>query len=131
MISGQNEPSQSTTNRSSNSWSPLRLELGPEHRPTYWRRFGLLLGVALGYLFRGSASPAASATTWGESLVVDNRIVAFMSQVAEGTPALELGNPQQIVALPLGSRVKLDPWAGQLEVCESAAASNLLGQRAN
>lgn len=46
-------------------------------------------------------------------MAVDNRI-AFMSQVAEGTPALELGNPQQIVALPLGSRVKLDPWAGQL-----------------
>ena len=35
--------------------------------------------------------------------------------VADAAPALELDNPQQIVALPLGSRVKLDPWAGQLK----------------
>jgi hypothetical protein len=38
-----------------------------------------------------------------------------MSPIAEAAPALELDNPQQIVALPLGSRVKLDPWAGQLK----------------
>jgi len=61
----------------------------------------------------GRKVPNLIKANLGESLVVDNRI-AFMSQVAEGTPALELGNPQQIVALPLGSRVKLDPWAGQL-----------------
>ncbi|MGO9087860.1 MAG: M48 family metalloprotease [Terriglobales bacterium] len=50
----------------------------------------------------------------GESLITDNR-VSFMSAVADAAPALELENPQQIVALPLGSRVKLDPWAGQLK----------------
>ena len=50
----------------------------------------------------------------GESLLTDNR-VSFMSSVADVAPALELDNPQQIVALPLGSRVKLDPWAGQLK----------------
>ena len=61
----------------------------------------------------GRKVPNLIKANLGESLVVDNRIT-FMSQVAEGTPALELGNPQQIVALPLGSRVKLDPWAGQL-----------------
>ncbi len=61
----------------------------------------------------GRKVPNLIKANLGESLVLDNRI-AFMSQVAEGAPALELGNPQQIVALPLGSRVKLDPWAGQL-----------------
>lgn len=35
--------------------------------------------------------------------------------MADSAPSLELENPQQIVALPLGSRVKLDPWAGQLK----------------
>ena len=38
-----------------------------------------------------------------------------MSALADTAPALELDNPQQIVALPLGSRVKLDPWAGELK----------------
>jgi hypothetical protein len=33
---------------------------------------------------------------------------------------LELENPQQIVALPLGSRVKLDPWAGQLKFVKAS-----------
>lgn len=50
----------------------------------------------------------------GESLVADNH-VAFMSAVADAAPSLEVENPQQIAALPLGSRVKLDPWAGQLK----------------
>ncbi|HET7438102.1 MAG TPA: hypothetical protein VFJ56_01285, partial [Nitrospira sp.] len=50
----------------------------------------------------------------GESLVTDNRIT-YMWQLAEKSPRLELDNPQQIAALPLGSRVKLDPWAGQLK----------------
>lgn len=50
----------------------------------------------------------------GESLITDTR-VSFMSAVAEAAPALDLENPQQIAALPLGSRVKLDPWAGQMK----------------
>lgn len=58
--------------------------------------------------------PNLTKATLGESLVKDNR-VSFMSAVADAGPALELDNPQQIVALPLGSRVKLDPWAGQLK----------------
>ena len=50
----------------------------------------------------------------GESLITDNR-VSFMSAVADAAPALDLEDPQQIAALPLGSRVKLDPWAGQMK----------------
>ena len=58
--------------------------------------------------------PNLTKANLGESLVTDNR-VSFMSAIADSAPALELDNPQQIVALPLGSRVKLDPWAGQLK----------------
>lgn len=62
----------------------------------------------------GRKVPNLTKANLGESLITDNHI-SFMSAVADGAPALELDNPQQIVALPLGSRVKLDPWAGQLK----------------
>ena len=72
---------------------------------------GLFLKAVAKY---GRKVPNLTRANLGESLVTDNRI-SFMSQVADAAPALELDNPQQIVALPLGSRVKLDPWAGQLK----------------
>ena len=62
----------------------------------------------------GRKLPNLVKANLGESLVADNR-VSFMSAIANGAPDLEPDNPQQIVALPLGSRVKLDPWAGQLK----------------
>jgi hypothetical protein len=34
----------------------------------------------------------------------------FASQLLQSAPALEPGNKDQIAALPLGSRVKIDPW---------------------
>jgi len=62
MISAQNEQSQSTTNRTSTigtssagAWTGTQAYI--------LAAFCLLLGVALGYLFRGSASPAASTST--------------------------------------------------------------------
>jgi hypothetical protein len=72
---------------------------------------GLFLKALAKY---GRKMPNLTKANLGESLVTDNRI-SFMSPIAEAAPALELDNPQQIVALPLGSRVKLDPWAGQLK----------------
>jgi len=67
----------------------------------------------------GRKVPNLTKANLGESLVSDNR-VSFMSPVADAAPALELENPQQIVALPLGSRVKLDPWAGQLKFVKAS-----------
>jgi len=72
---------------------------------------GLFLKALAKY---GRKVPNLTKANLGESLVTDNRN-SFMRAVADGAPALELDNPQQIVALPLGSRVKLDPWAGQLK----------------
>jgi len=62
----------------------------------------------------GHRLPNLIKANLGESLISDNRIT-FMTKVAETAPGLEIENPQQIAALPLGSRVKLDPWAGQLK----------------
>jgi len=58
--------------------------------------------------------PSLVRANLGESLVTENHI-SFMSALATQAPPLEINNPQQIVALPLGSRVKLDPWAGELK----------------
>jgi len=62
MISGTSEQSPSTINRASTggtgsagAWTGTQAYI--------LAAFCLLLGVALGYLFRGSASPAAAATT--------------------------------------------------------------------
>ncbi|MGC1450660.1 MAG: M48 family metalloprotease [Candidatus Sulfotelmatobacter sp.] len=72
---------------------------------------GLFLKALAKY---GRKVPNLTKANLGESLVIDNRI-SFMGSVADAAPVLELDNPQQIAALPLGSRVKLDPWAGQLK----------------
>lgn len=72
---------------------------------------GLFLKALAKY---GRRVPNLVKANLGESLVSDGRI-SFMNALADAAPPLELENPQQIVALPLGSRVKLDPWAGQLK----------------
>lgn len=71
---------------------------------------GLFLKALAKY---GRKLPNLVKANLGESLVADNH-VTFMTKVAEDAPGLDVENPQQIAALPLGSRVKLDPWAGQL-----------------
>lgn len=55
----------------------------------------------------------------GESLVDGNR-VSVMGAMLEGAPPLQLANPGQIAALPVGSRIKLDAWAGQLKLVKSS-----------
>lgn len=77
---------------------------------------GLFLKALAKY---GRRVPSLVRSNLGESLVTDNRI-SFMNSVAENAPPLELDNPQQIVALPLGSRVKLEPWAGQLKFVKAS-----------
>lgn len=77
---------------------------------------GLFLKALAKY---GRKVPNLIKANLGENLVTDNR-VSFMSALADSAPPLELDNPQQIVALPLGSRVKLDPWAGQLRFVKAS-----------
>jgi hypothetical protein len=42
-----------------------------------------------------------------------------MSALLSGAPALEAQRIDQIAALPLGGRVKLDPWSNRLEMVKS------------
>jgi hypothetical protein len=39
-----------------------------------------------------------------------------MQTVAKAPKRLQMGNPNQIAALPLGSRIKLDPWSDRIEM---------------
>lgn len=77
---------------------------------------GLFLKALAKY---GHKVPNLIRANLGESLVSEDRI-SYMSALASAAPALDLENPQQIVALPLGSRVKLDPWAGQLKFVKAS-----------
>ena len=76
---------------------------------------GLFLKTLAEYSHR---VPNLSKANLGESLVTDNR-VALMAALADGAPKADLYSTQQIVALPLGSRVKLDPWAGDLKLMKA------------
>ena len=100
MISGPNEQSQSITNRSSTAgtssagaWTGTQAYI--------LAAFCLLLGVALGYLFRGSASPASSATT-----------VQQGSELRQQTPAPAAADVQAALAqaaAPLLDAVNKNP----------------------
>jgi hypothetical protein len=45
--------------------------------------------------------------------------VFLASQLLQSAPALELGNKGQIAALPMGSRLKLDPWSAGVSLMKS------------
>ena len=42
-----------------------------------------------------------------------------MAGLLNGAPQLEMQRIDQIAALPLGSRVKLDPWSNRLEMMKT------------
>jgi len=49
--------------------------------------------------------------------------VYFAEQLLQSAPALEPGNKAQIAALPLGSRLKLDPWNSSVSLMKSKQMS--------
>jgi hypothetical protein len=53
-----------------------------------------------------------------------NRIASF-DQLVTSAPALKEDNLDQIAALPVGSRIKLDPWSDQIELLKPKPVSLL------
>jgi hypothetical protein len=51
--------------------------------------------------------------------------VYFASQLMQAAPALQPGDKSQIAALPMGSRLKLDPWSAGVSLMKSRPASLL------
>jgi hypothetical protein len=45
--------------------------------------------------------------------------IFFATQLRQASPALEPGNKQQIGALPIGSRLKIDPWSDGVSLMKS------------
>ena len=58
---------------------------------------------------RAASLPALTKARLGTSLVNEGR-VAHMTDVMNAGPQLELNKLDQIAALPLGGRIKLNPW---------------------
>jgi len=54
----------------------------------------------------------------GNRLALGNQVMR-MQTVAQSAPALNLNQPDQIAALPLGARLKLDPWTDRVEMMKS------------
>ena len=51
--------------------------------------------------------------------IVENGTVVRMAQLATTAPALDWNKLDQIAALPLGGRVKLNPWDNKLELVKA------------
>jgi hypothetical protein len=67
---------------------------------------------------RRTAMPRLLQASLGDQ-VADSAALARLASFAEAAPALELEKLDQIAALPLGSRVKLNPWTNQLALVKS------------
>jgi hypothetical protein len=51
--------------------------------------------------------------------------ILHMQQVTASAPKLDMNKPDQIAALPLGSRLKLDPWSDRVEMMKSKPEAGL------
>jgi hypothetical protein len=57
--------------------------------------------------------------------ISDAQSLARLQQFADGAPALDENELEQIAALPLGSRVKLNPWDNRLDLIKTRPLSLL------
>jgi hypothetical protein len=61
---------------------------------------------------------------FGSRMAKGNNVL-FMSALLQSAPALQPDNVTQLAALPLGSRIKLDPWDDTVELNKSKAVALL------
>jgi len=67
---------------------------------------------------RGARLTKLIQATVGNQLASADRL-ARLAEFASQAPALEEANLEQIAALPLGSRVKIDPWTNQITLMKN------------
>jgi hypothetical protein len=67
---------------------------------------------------RSKDLPHLVAPHLGNRLALGNQVVR-LQQVEASAPALNLQQPDQIAALPLGARLKVDPWTGRVEMMKN------------
>jgi hypothetical protein len=73
---------------------------------------------------RSSALPHLLAANLGNQLA-NTRALERLAEFTAGAPELEESKLEQIAALPLGSRVKLNPWNDQISLAETKPISLL------
>jgi hypothetical protein len=73
---------------------------------------------------RASRLPKLIQATVGNQLA-SAETLARLAQFANQSPALQEKSLQQIAALPLGSRIKLDPWTNQITLMKAKPISLL------
>ena len=61
--------------------------------------------------------PALITSQFGSQMAKGDSV--RMSTLLQGSPALQAANISQVAALPLGSRIKLDPWDDHVELNKS------------
>jgi hypothetical protein len=59
----------------------------------------------------------------GNSFTDDKGHVTRLSALMTSAPSLDEGKLDQIAALPLGGRIKLDPWEDRVEMIKAAPVS--------
>jgi hypothetical protein len=67
---------------------------------------------------RGQSLPRLLAANLGNQ-VADPEALSALAAFATNAPALEEDKIEQIAALPLGSRVKLNPWSNQVALVKA------------
>lgn len=73
---------------------------------------------------RGNALPRLLAANLGNQ-VANTRALERLAEFTAGAPELEESKLEQIAALPLGSRIKLNPWNDQISLVETKPISLL------
>lgn len=66
----------------------------------------------------GDSVPRLSKPNMGDALVSGHRVL-LMPKVLDDAPALLHERLDQIAALPLGSRIKLDPWSSDIKLMKT------------
>jgi len=67
---------------------------------------------------RSKELPNLVSAHLGNRLALGNQVVRLQT-VEQTAPALNLSQPDQIAALPLGARLKVDPWSDRVDMMKS------------
>jgi hypothetical protein len=66
---------------------------------------------------RSASLPSLTMPRLGNALVQRDAVV--MSPLTSGAPQLQMNRTEQVAALPLGARVKVDPWSSSIELLKA------------
>ncbi|HYX67776.1 MAG TPA: M48 family metalloprotease [Terriglobales bacterium] len=66
---------------------------------------------------RAGSLPNLTTPRLGNAMIHGDRVV--MSELTTGAPQLQMQRTEQVAALPLGARVKVDPWTSNIELVKA------------